>query len=76
MKNVLRVVALGFVVSAAMLSNAHAGACQVRCNDGRVWNGSISPGSACCIKIVTFCGGQGGATFNGITCDPDYWNNQ
>lgn len=74
MKNVLRVVALGFVVSAALLSDAHAGTCSVQCSNGQSWNGSTANGTACCTKIVTFCGGQGGATYNGIRCDPDYWN--
>lgn len=74
MRNVLRVVALGFIVSAAMLSNAHAGACSVRCDSGQLWNGSTPNGAACCMMIVTFCDGEGGATYNGIMCDPDYWN--
>lgn len=73
MKNVLRVVALGLIVSAAMLSNAHAGTCSVRCANGQVWNGSTSNGTACCSMIVTFCGSEGGATYNGIKCDPSYW---
>ena len=74
MRNVLRVVALGFMISAAMLSDAHAGACSVQCANGQVWNGSTSNAADCCSRIVTFCGGAGGATYNGIKCDTDYWN--
>jgi hypothetical protein len=74
MRNVLRVVALVFMVLAAMLSNAHAGTCSVRCDNGQLWNGSTSTAADCCTRIVSFCGGAGGATYNGIRCDPDSWN--
>lgn len=74
MRNVLRVVALGFIVSASLLSNALAGSCSVRCNNGQVWNGSTPNAADCCTRVATFCGGQGGATYNGLKCDPDYWN--
>lgn len=73
MKNVLRVIALGVIVSAAMLPNAHAGACSVQCNNGQSWYGSTATAAACCTMISTFCHGQGGATYNGIKCDPAYW---
>jgi hypothetical protein len=73
MKNALRIAALGLIVSAAMLSTAHAGSCSVRCNNGLVWNGSTPDVASCCTKIVTVCGNLGEVRYNGIKCDPGYW---
>ena len=74
MKNLLRVAALTLVISAALLSEAHAGACSIHCNNGASWTGSTTNGTACCSMAANLCRGQGGvATYNGIMCDPDYW---
>ena len=68
MKNILRISALIAVVSLAMLSEAHAGSCVVRCNEGTSYGFWAPSGSECCTKIDELCWNGGRATYNGLQC--------
>jgi hypothetical protein len=69
MKNVLRILALTAAVSITGLSNAHAGTCFTRCNDGTVHSFAAANPNYCCFgQIDTYCPGGGTAYYNGNNC--------
>jgi len=68
MKNALRISGLVILVSLAMLSDAHAGTCSIRCSNGQSFTFSTSTGAACCSQIETRCPGGGRGSYNGAAC--------
>jgi hypothetical protein len=67
-KNTLRIIGLVTLVSFAMLSEAQAGTCRIRCSNGTTYNFATATGSDCCNQIETRCPNGGTGSYNGLPC--------